>query len=340
MMRNLFVLLVVASLGWSSYWWLGSNAKDQAINAWMADRRADGWVADTSDIIVRGYPNRFDTTFRDLNIADPDSGWAWAAPWFQIFALSYKPNHIIAVWPPEQSLASPVERITVTSSDMRGSLRFAPSTALDLSEARIQLEEFALASSLKWSARLESGQLAIRRSPEDARWDNAYDISLRADQLTLPGPLRDVLDPAGLLPKTMETADIRLTPVYDAPWNRLTIEDRLPTLQILNIGNVSFTWGRMSMTVTGRLDADPNGQAEGQLNVIARNWRDMLELSVQSGWVSADLQGTLETTLALLARGTGQTDRLDVTLNFKNGSTRLGPIPIGEAPYLNQGQNL
>ncbi|MEM9780522.1 MAG: DUF2125 domain-containing protein, partial [Pseudomonadota bacterium] len=255
MMRSLFFLVILAALGWSAYWWVGSRAKDEAINAWLADRRAAGWVADTSDIVVQGFPNRFDTTFKDLNIADPDSGWAWSAPWFQVFALSYQPNHIIAVWPPEQSIASPLERITLTSTDMRGSIRFAPSTALDLTEARIQLEDVALASTLKWSARLADGQLAIRRAPDTAAWDNAYDVSLRAEGLTLPGPIREVLDPAGLLPNTMETADIRLTPVFDAPWNRLTIEDAPPNLQILNVGNVSFTWGRMSMTVTGRLDA-------------------------------------------------------------------------------------
>ena len=76
MMRSLFFLVSLAALGWSAYWWGGSRAKDEAINAWLADRRAAGWVADTSDIVVQGFPNRFDTTFKDLNIADPDSGWA------------------------------------------------------------------------------------------------------------------------------------------------------------------------------------------------------------------------------------------------------------------------
>lgn len=336
MMRTLFFVVMIAALGWSGYWFAGSQGKEAALTAWLDDRRSQGWVADTADLTVSGFPNRFDTTITELHLADPRSNWAWSAPWFQIFALSYQPNHIIAVWPPEQTVASPSERITVNSSDMRGSVRFAPSTSLALDQAIVELQALALDSSLGWTAALDSGQLAIRRTPPGAApEDHAYDVSLTARSLRLPEPTRAVLDPAGLLPEAIARADVRLTPVFEAPWDRIAVETGPPDLLILNVGNISYEWGEMSMTVTGRLDADAAGLAEGDLNIIARNWREMLDMSVRAGWVPEDLHGSLETGLALLARATGQTDRLDITLTFDKGLARIGPIPVGRAPRLN-----
>lgn len=335
MMRSLFFALIIASLAWGGYWLVGSRAKQAALEGWLADRRAQGWVADTDALTVQGFPNRFDTTIKNLNLADPRSDWAWSAPWFQIFALSYQPNHIIAVWPPEQTIASAAERITITNADMRGSVRFTPSTNLALDQAIIQLDTVSLSSTLDWTAALAEGQLAIRRAEPGAAPEHGYDVSLKARDLRMPEPLRNLLDPTGLLPEAVDQADIRLTPVFDAAWDRIAIETGPPALKILNVGNVSFSWGDMSMTVTGRLDAEEDGVAKGSLNVIARNWRDMLDVSVRAGWVPADLRGSLETGLGLLARATGQTDRLDVTLSFRKGLAFLGPIPVGRAPRLN-----
>jgi hypothetical protein len=96
--------------------------------AWFADRSAQGWVADYDTIETRGFPSRFDTTINTLELADPRTGWAWSAPFFQVFALSYKPNHIIAVWPNEQTIATPLARANITAEDMRASAVFLHDT--------------------------------------------------------------------------------------------------------------------------------------------------------------------------------------------------------------------
>ncbi|NNU79594.1 DUF2125 domain-containing protein [Halovulum dunhuangense] len=334
-MRSLFFLVIVAALGWSGYWWVGASGKRQAIEGWLDQRRAEGWVADVGDLTVTGYPNRFDSFFTDLQLADPGSGWSWSAPSFQIFALSYQPNHIIAVWPETQTLASPLQRITVNSRQMEGSIRFRPSTALALEQSIIALDGVNMVSTLGWAASLSRGQLAVRRAPEGAAPDYGYDVTLTADTLRLPEPVRDRLDPAGLLPAAIATAEIRLTPVFDAPWDRHAVENGPPQLTTLNVGNVSARWGEMELAVTGRLDADAQGYADGRLNVIARNWTEMIDLAVAGGWVSADMGGTLEQGLGFIARMTGDTSRLDVTLTFEDGRMRLGPIPLGDAPRLN-----
>ncbi|MEM8787383.1 MAG: DUF2125 domain-containing protein, partial [Pseudomonadota bacterium] len=332
-MRTLFVVVLVAALGWSGYWWAGSRAKEAALSGWLAEQRAAGWVAD-ADLTVRGFPNRFDTMVTDLHLADPRSGWSWTAPAFQILALSYRPNHIIAVWPPRQTVSSPAERITVEAERMRGSVRFAPNTGLALRQALVELKSVSLVSNAGWRAGISEGQVAIRRAPAGAAPDYGYDVSLTAQTLRLPEPLRARLDPAGVLPASVNGATIRLTPVFDAEWDRRSVEAGLPQLTTLNVGNVSFAWGDMELTVMGRLDADTRGRAEGTLNVTARNWREMLQLGVRAGWLTQDIVGSVEAGLGILARLTGETERLDMTVTFGNGLTRIGPVPIGPAPQL------
>ncbi len=333
-MRTLLILVILGALGWSGYWWAGATAQRTAIGMWLEDRRAAGWVADSSSVTVRGYPNRFDTIVQNLSLADPVSAWSWDAPEFQILALSYQPNHIIAVWPGTQVLSSPGQRIDLTAQRMRGSVTFFPSTALALKQTIIELDAVALASTRGWTAGLSSGQLAFRRSAPDTAPDFGYDFSLTGRSLTLPEPLKRAIDPSDLLPPTLATADVRLTPVFDAEWNLAAVEGRKPRLITLNIDNVKLAWGNVELGLQGRVDRDDRGYAEGSVNVIARNWQDMLKLAVESGMVSENLAGTLGSALGFLAQGTGETDLLDITLTMERGFTRVGPIPIGPAPRM------
>ena len=98
------LLGVTALLGalWAGYWVVGSSAAQSGMADWFDERRAEGWVAEYDDLAVRGFPNRFDAGFTEISLADPGTGLAWQAPFFQLLALSYKPNHVIAVWPDEQ----------------------------------------------------------------------------------------------------------------------------------------------------------------------------------------------------------------------------------------------
>ena len=146
--------------------------------------------------------------------------------------------------------------------------------------------------------------------------------------------MKRAIDPSDLLPPTLATADVRLTPVFDAEWNLAAVEGRKPRLITLNIDNVKLAWGNVELGLQGRVDRDDRGYAEGSVNVIARNWQDMLKLAVESGMVSENLAGTLGSALGFLEQGTGETDLLDITLTMERRFTRVGPIPIGPAPRM------
>ena len=84
-MRILLALVGIVSLAWGTYWFIGSAAMERGIVAWLEERRSENWQAEAAAVKTRGFPNRFDTTITDLELADPDSGIAWRAPFLQVF---------------------------------------------------------------------------------------------------------------------------------------------------------------------------------------------------------------------------------------------------------------
>ena len=121
-MKRLLLVILVAALGWSGFWFIGAQSLRNNISLWFENRQDTGWIAVYRAVSVRGFPNRFDTNFTNLELADPSTGWAWSVDFFQLFSLSYKPTHLIAVWPPQQKLSTPNSKLAISSADMRASL--------------------------------------------------------------------------------------------------------------------------------------------------------------------------------------------------------------------------
>ncbi|WP_371226041.1 DUF2125 domain-containing protein [Roseovarius sp. 2305UL8-3] len=332
-MRLLLTVMLVAVAGWSGYWFLGSTGVKSGFEIWFDERRADGWVAEYSDLSVAGYPNRIDTSFTDLALADPATGLAWEAPFFQILALSYRPNHVIAVWPNAQRIASPYEKLDVNSSDMRASLVLEASTLLTLARTTLTAEDLVITPVGESEAtRIAALTLAAERVPVDG--DASYRLGLSADGFAPSLPWRAHLDPGGTLPETLDALTADITVTFDKPWDRLAIEQARPQPRQIKVKLAEARWGQLELQVAGDLNVDANGMPDGSLTIKARNWRDILALAVKAGALPEGLAGTLEDGLGLIAGLAGNPKTLDIPLDFRNGRVLLGPVPIGPAPVL------
>ena len=329
MARWLTILIVLAGLGYSGYWWVGSTAQETALKTWMADRQGDGWVAEYADLSVQGYPNRFDTKLTDLTLADPASQWAWSAPEFQILALSYQPNHVIAVWPPSQKVSSPAETIDISSADMRASVKFEPNTALALSALTMDMAGVEMRSTADWDSAMEKAQLATRQTAGRAF---AHDVYFRADQMKPARVLRNIVDPEGRLPEVFETVLLDATLGFDAAWDRHALEGRKPEVTDINLRDLTARWGELEFQAKGDVKVDAAGRPTGKIDVRAKNWREMLTVGVAAGLIPSELAGTLESGLGLVARLSGNPDTLDAPLSFRDGKVSLGPLPLPVEP--------
>ncbi len=329
-MRKLLAFICVAALGWAVYWFIGAQGHERALAQWLDDRRAEGWQVEYSDHSVRGFPNRFDTTFTDLSLTDPETGLSWQAPFFQILSLSYKPNHLIAVWPNEQVIATPREKFNVTTDTMRASFKVKPSRTLALDSANIEMAQAVIASSDGWTAGFDALNAAIRNTPDTG---STYDVAASIDQF-LPGErVRRLIDQGGTLPDEIETLRFDLQAALAAPLDRIALETNRPDITAITLRELRGLWGRLELRLTGDVTVS-DALPDGDVAITARNWRDMLALAVDAGAMDADLKPTIELGLGLLARSSGNEDALDATISFSGGRSFLGPIPIGPAPRL------
>ena len=331
-MRILLSLVVVAALGWSGYWYVGKTGVTRGFQGWFEARRAEGWVAEAAGLKTRGYPNRFDTTFTDLALADPDTGLAWEAPIFQILALSYKPNHVIAVWPERQLVATPLEKYRIESADMRASIVTGADIRLPLERSTLTVEKVTVTpSTADQPVRAEALRLAVERVPTNPA---AYRLGLAADGLMPALDWRVRLDPAGRLPERFDALKADLVVEFDKPWDRSAIEIARPQPRKIDIRLAEARWGRLELQAAGSVTVDAGGLPEGKITLKARNWRDILQIAVASGTLGEGFAATLEDGLSLVSQMAGNPKTLDIPLNFRNGRVRLGPVPLGSAPVL------
>ena len=330
-MKRLLIAILVLSGLWFSYWFIGAASMRTGVQGWFEARRADGWVADYSEMAVRGFPNRLDVFLTNPVVADPDSGLAWQADKLDILALSYRRNHMIAVFPPQQMVSTPFGKYVITHDDMRASL--VVDTAREKAVMRANLVGDALRIKSDRQDGISARQLrAAITELGDA--PNSYRIAVVAEDLRPPLPYHSQLAGKATLPDTFETARADISVTFDAPWDRHAVDSARPQPRKIDITLAEAKWGELLLQLAGSLDVDRQGVPTGRLVVKARNWREILGLVRAQGSVPPSVLDGLETALSLAAGLSGNKHTLDLPLDFRGGRIFLGPAPIGTAPRI------
>jgi len=330
-MRLLLAAILIAALGWSAYWWQGARAVDRDMTAWFDARHNAGWVANATGVDTRGFPNRFDTTVKDLELADPATGIAWSAPFFQILRLSYQPRHVIAIWPSEQQFAIPGETMTLTTQDAKGSFVFGDDDTWSLERASVVVETLGIVSDAGWTAQLADLRFAAEPSE---KVPDAMRVGLQANGLRPASPALAQLAERNILPGEIQRLSLDTSITFEAPWDRNAIEQQRPNITAVDLHLLQTNWGQLEFWAAGAVTVDELGRLTGSITLKVKNWRDLLAFAKSAGWLSDGMIGPLETGLTLLAGLAGSNKTLDAPLTFNNGRMSFGPIPLGDAPRL------
>lgn len=329
-MRKLTYLLITLSVLWSGYWVAGSTVIRNAAEDWFAAQGVRGVTAERTALTVAGFPNRFDLTVEGITFADPASGIGWQAPFAQVFAMTWKPWHIIAALPPAQVVTLPGQTITLASEGLRASLRARPSGDLPLAMAIAESGAISATSSQGWTTGAAKAVLSLGAAPGKPL---AYDISADIAGLAPDPALLLRLLPEGGLPPALTEIRLRATATLTAALDRHAGDTR-PRLAALELTDARVTWGDVALTATGSIAPDDQGYAAGRIAFTVTNWRKVMPLLVASGTVKPELARTVETMLDSLARQSGDAEVLKLPLVMDQGWMSIGPLPLGPAPIL------
>lgn len=342
-MRKLMVFTLLLVALWSGYWFVGSRAVRDGVNGWFADAAAQGLVAKNAGVTVAGYPNRFDLTIDGPTVWDQATGAGWEAPFLQVFAMTWKPWHIIAALPPEQKLTLPDQTVTIGSERFRASFRAKPSTDLPLAAIVLESDTLAASSSAGWT--LGAGRSVVSLSADEAvpgagDAPNTYLFGLDLAAL-VPDPaftraIRAVTIPdlpASDLPDAIDKLHAQVFLTLTAPLDRHAGEAR-PLLTRVELAPVTLAWGQLSATAKGVVQADDQGFAAGEITVEVTNWNRLPAVLVAAGAVKPEMAPTIARGMQALAAQSKDLDVLALTLKLEGGQMSFGPFPLGPAPRM------
>ena len=333
-MRRLLSILstvvILGALAWTGWWYALALGQEQALAHWFEERAEKGWQAEHGEIEATGFPFRLVRRIPEIRLADPEAGWAWAAPFLTIASGPVSPTHFDITWPGSQDFAVPGESVEITAGTLTSRLAARPEAALRLEEARVEAAALEVEARSGWTAGAKTVEARVGARTND----EGYDVRLRAERVVLPRPLIARIDPLGIAGREVERLVIDGAAVFTRPLDRHLIEEGDIGLVQATIRNAALQWGEVRIEVEGAVRVDDDGYPVGKLDVTAQHWREILEMAVRAGAIGPEMAKGIEGALGLVAALSGDRDRLDATLRLDDGEVWLGPISVGDAPRL------
>ncbi len=325
-MRGLIWAVAVVAALWAGLWVVAARLTDNALADWIASQNG----AILAKVSVSGFPNRMDITATDVVAGDQGFGPGWQAPFVQVFAMVWKPWHLIAALPTEQTVTLPGGLpVSIGSDRLQSSLVLVPGTALALDRLNIAGDALRLSGAGSGEPlRIQTFRLAVHR-----------------DDL-VPGAVRLGLEAAGVLPPTAFRASfpggrnapegpgsLRMDALaqLSGPIDRAAF-DAPPQLLALDVNSLTLDWGSLSLSAKGLLRVDDAGYLEGQLDLDIAGWRTGLDLAVAAGALQPGVADTWAAFAEQLQDPT--TGRLTLPMIWRDGTARFGPLPVGLAPRI------
>lgn len=325
-MKWMFKIVFLLAALWSGYWFFGARAQEKMYVEILTQSRSQGWVAESQNLGVSGFPNRFDTTLTGLNFRDPSGRFSWRGEEFQLKVLSYQPNHIILAWPGEQVLETPTGRVNIFAELLRASLVVAPTSTLPLSRFQIEGNDIELDGAQLGPANI--GQLNGALYQDETATTN-YLLGIQLSDITPPASLTTRLGGGSIFSGAIESIRLSAQVVFDQEIDRLALSNGQPPRPVsAKIEPSRIIWGGSELAVSGALSKAGNGYIEGHLDFEVQNWQPMFEVFKQA----SNLSSTELITLKKALDGASGGGDLVFTLSFENGQSRIGPFTIGPAP--------
>lgn len=328
MIRILIALVVALSAIWSGYWLYGSRVHRDMIVGGLEQARGNGWGISYSEVDLNGFPNRFDTTISDLRVAHPAGTYSWEGDALRLATLSYRPDHIIAIFPERHRLGLGNAAYNIRSSDMRASVEFGGTSETALQQLILETTDLAVEGRGGWNAAAGRAIVAIRASESEPA---STDLALSIGNAQLAGGTGTL---QAMEIEALESASAEAVLKLNRPLGPAMCFDGIARTTGLENIRISAAWGGIRLDASGNLEFDMLGRPSGDLDISVSNWRELLAVTAESGAVPPAQAQSLEFALGLLAMLSADPDTLDARIEFANGIATLAGVALFEAPRM------
>ena len=328
-MRILVIVIITVFAAYSGWWFLGYYLRNSVVDD-LLSQDINGWQLE-GDFNLKGFPNRYDATFEGFSLSNADTDRAWRTDRFHLAQFSYRPNHVIALWPETQHLRTPNHEIDITGQDISASLVFQYALSVPLDRFVLQGNSFKIENARGWALHGDSAVLALRDTPDSS---GEYDLDLEIKGTRFTGGFLKASDSAGTRRAQLDAVSARLGILYDRPL-ALRDEGHLSQLQRLDIDELHIAGGDSTMQAQGQLKFDAQGYPTGEVELHIEGWKNIFALVKDAQLLPPQFTATLDSALKIITLFSGQSDKLSVPLQFHSRKIYLRGIPLGKAPALN-----
>jgi hypothetical protein len=326
-MRWLLGAVVAVAVLWSGAWFAGSRLLQDRLAAALSAAAPQVGVAEVS---LAGFPNRFDVTFRAPSAVSPDGSLVWSAPFLQVLTLAYRPWHVVVAFPPEQRFDWPGGGAALAAEGrLRASLVVRPVAGLPFARAQVEGATLALRPDAGMAVSLATLQAAAETDPADPL---RLRLGVEAFGLAPDPALLAALPARSALPPAAERLFLDATLTLSSP-AALGAGPPLP-VRAVEISGLALRWGPVALDGRGRIAADAQGFAAGEIALRLEGWQAALDAAVALGVLAPGVAETWAEFARRWSTAAGSGTVLEMPLTLSQGRMALGPIPLGPAPWL------
>lgn len=311
MAKWMTLTLVVLAVLYGGYWFIGATILEREAKAALGEMQENGWTVEYDDLSTRGFPSRFDTTVEPFRIIEPNGRAGLDTPFLQVFALSYRPNEVIVVWPKTFGLIANGIEFETHNEDLRASAAVEFSRDLVLDRATIEGTDIGLRA-LGRDLGMRHMLSAIRKTPAV---EGAYDVYLKIEDLSG-------------LDLDITRFEVDGVVALSAPIDRHLRGGPKPLSITIDVFEI--TTEDSSLSVRGEVERGADGFPEGQLLVSAVNAEALIEQLSDIGVLDDDAVSITRGTLAVAQPGAD--GAIGLTLRLSGGFLTLGGVALTEVP--------
>jgi hypothetical protein len=327
-----FVLLVLAAAGWTTAWLMVRGQTSRVLDDWVANEAAQGRQWACPSRAVGGFPFRIEVNCASLSLQRANSRLTLGP--VTVAAQVYRPRHVIAYVAGPLRASNGQISVEGTWRLLEASIRTTPD-GLQRASLAADGPAFRLTGVTPGDLNLSAQRLETHLRPNPGRvTEGAYDWSLRAAKLALPG--LDLLI-GGAEPADLEL-DLTVTQGRDLAARPLAeeLERWRQAGGRLELARLAVAKGARRIEGKGEFGLDDSHRPQGRAELAAAGLGGFLGtvLGARAG-ATAALLGALrrkgaesEAAPTGAARGANPALKPLPPLRIEGGRIHLGPLPI------------